>query len=70
MFNEIVSHTEQFMAGYNAGFNECGRGGGGDFDPPDEAQPYYTPPQRGGINQEDLCNQYGYIVGSVLYALI
>ena len=55
--------AEEFMAGYNAGFNDCGRGGGGDFDQPDEAQPYYPPPQRGGINWEDLCNHYGQLVG-------
>jgi hypothetical protein len=40
---------------------------GGDGGQPDEAQPYqepyYPPPQSGGINWENLCNQYGHLVG-------
>ena len=37
-------------------------GGGGDFDQPREIQPH-NPPQSGGIDWENLCNQYGHLVG-------
>jgi hypothetical protein len=49
-------HTEAFMRGYNAGFNDCS--GGQPYQPP-----YYPPPRSGGINWENLCNQYGHLVG-------
>jgi hypothetical protein len=51
-------HTEAFMRGYNAGFNDCSGGGGQPYQPP-----YYPPPRSGGINWENLCNQYGHLVG-------
>jgi hypothetical protein len=51
-------HTDAFMRGYNAGFNDCSGGGGQPYQPP------YNPPTRsGGINWENLCNQYGHLVG-------
>jgi hypothetical protein len=51
-------HTEEFMAGYNAGFNECAGGGGEDFDEPepgfdpgeDSGERYYE-----GWNWEQIC---------------
>src|SRR5215211_6341228 len=49
-------HTEAFMRGYNAGFNDCS--GGQPYQ-----EPYYPPPQTGSINWENLCNQYGHLVG-------
>lgn len=52
------------MQGYDEGFNACSSegGGGGDFDQPGEIQPLY-PPQSGDINWENLCYQYGHLVG-------
>jgi hypothetical protein len=58
-------HTNEFMSGYYSGLNACssgGNGGGGDFDQPREIQPR-NPPQSGGIDWENLCNQYGHLVG-------
>jgi hypothetical protein len=72
-------HTEEFMSGYYDGLSNCNGGGGrdnddGEFVPdsdsdqprtiqPREIQPDNNPPQTGGINWENLCNQYGNLVG-------
>jgi len=38
-------HTEEFMSGYDAGFNSCRGGGGGGFYQPDESPPKRVIPQ-------------------------
>jgi hypothetical protein len=55
-------HTDEFMQGYDAGFYACG--GGGVPQEPYYQEPYYEEPrQSGGINWEDLCYQYGGLIG-------
>jgi hypothetical protein len=57
-------HTEEFMSGYDAGFNRCsGRGGSELYQPPDEApsqpdfdQPREIQPQQGGMDWIKTCN--------------
>jgi len=54
-------HTHEFMNGYYAGLNACASGGS-DGDGGFDQQPS-QPRQSGGINWEQLCDQYGGLVG-------
>ena len=66
-------HTEEFMSGYDAGFNRCsGRGGSELYQPPDEApsQPDFKPgpseqdeTRRGGIDWNAACQIAHTILG-------
>ena len=52
------------MSGYFDGVNNCSGGGGRDDDDDDgEFVPDSEPPRTGGINWENLFNQYGSLVG-------
>lgn len=60
-------HTNEFMNGYDDGFNSCGGRGGGNFEEPetdsgrgtpriDEGDNQRSPPQQGGFNWIKTCN--------------